>query len=127
MSRAKVTFHKCVQDMQELATGDETMVSRVFFTLEVGGKKYEDLYADLKQTVGADFESGPIEVSKPHGYDGPFNYEAFRQGAENYYRSLVGSRGKVFRIEGGNARMYNNTFNVPMLIDFDIKDAGSSW
>ena len=122
MSKAKITFHQCIQDSQEYGSDDEHMVSRVFFTLEIGEDKFEKLYADLKQTVGADYEKGPIEVSEPYGYYGPFNHEAFHACAEKYYRSLVGSQARGIRIGGGasNIRMYGNVFNIEMVYEFEI-------
>ncbi len=60
------------------------MVSRVFFTIEEGGRRFGNLHADLKQIVGGDFERDRIEVSPPEGYLGPMNYQAFRDGAERY-------------------------------------------
>lgn len=122
MSKAKITFHQCIQDSQEYGSDDEEMVSRVFFTLEIGEDKFEKLYADLKQTVGADYDTGPIEVSQPHGYDGQFNHQAFRDFAEKYYRSLVGSQARGIRIGKGasNIRMYGNVFNVEMVCEFEI-------
>lgn len=122
MSKAKITFHQCIQDSQEYGSDDEEMVSRVFFTLEIGEDKFEELYADLKQTVGADYDTGPIEVGPPQGYDGPFNHQAFRDFAEKYYRSLVGSQARGIRIGKGasNIRMYGNIFNVEMVCEFEI-------
>jgi hypothetical protein len=43
------------------------MVSRVFFTLDIDGRRYTDLFVDVKQTVGSSFEAGPIEVAAPKG------------------------------------------------------------
>ncbi len=76
MSQISVTFHKLIQDSQDFGSDDEHMVSRVFFTIEVNDKSYPAVYCDLKQTVGSDFESGPIEVGTPQGvkYSGSFNY-----------------------------------------------------
>jgi hypothetical protein len=95
MSQISVTFHNLIQDSQEFGSDDEHMVSRVFFTIEVEGNSYPDMYCNLKQTVGSDFESGPIEVGTPQGakYSGPFNYDAFREAVEGYYRGNVGSSG----------------------------------
>ncbi|MDP2951702.1 MAG: hypothetical protein Q8O76_00110, partial [Chloroflexota bacterium] len=84
MSKAKVTFHKLLQDSQQVGSDDQHMVSRVFFTLEVDGKPIGDLHADLKQAVGSDIEKGHIEVGFPEGYKGPFNYGAFAGGATKY-------------------------------------------
>lgn len=128
MKKARVTFHKCLQDSQDLGSDDEHMVSRVFFTLEIDGKKFDDLYVDLKQSVGSDFKKGIIEVSSPKGYKGPFSYLAFQEGVTKYYQSLVGSQGRGIRIQGGGkVRMRNNTFIQEMTIEFEVGDADSSW
>jgi hypothetical protein len=122
LRRARVTFNRCIQDSSEAGSDEEFMVSRVFFTLETGGRGYRNLYANLKQTVGCSCETGPIEVGAPVGYDGPFNYSAFRDAAERYYRSLVGSQRTGIGTEGsGNVRMRNNTFNVEMQEEFDVE------
>jgi hypothetical protein len=98
------------------------MISRIFFDLEIGGRKYSDLYVDLKQTPGADYETAPLEVGPPHGYDGVFNHHEFRREVEEYYRQSFGSRGSGIRISGGsNIRMFNNTFACSKVIEFKIK------
>ena len=90
---ARVTFFKCIQDSQDYGSNDEHMVSRVFFVLEIGGKKF-DLYADIKQTVGGDYETGPIEVAQPENYRGPFNYRAFRDAARKVLPKFGGFFGQ---------------------------------
>ncbi len=122
LQRARVTFHRCVQDSQKYGSNDEFMVSRIFFTLETGGRGYRNLYADLKQTVGSSYETGPVEVSDPVGYEGPFNHSAFRDAAERYYRTLVGSQAKGIHIEDcSNVRVRNNTFSMELQEEFDIE------
>ena len=122
LQRARVTFHRCVQDSEKYGSNDELMVSRVFFTLETGGRGYRNFYADLKQAVGTSYETGPVEVSDPVGYAGPFNYSAFRDAAEKYYRTLVGSQAKGIHLEGGsNIRMRNKTFSMELQVEFDIE------
>ncbi len=119
--KMKGLFYKCVQDSQEYGSNDEHMVSRVFFSLEIDGKKYDGLYSDIKQTVGSSFETGVVEVSPPLGYDGPLNYMAFRDAAEKYFRQLVGSTASGIHISGGsNIRMRNNTFVFSMPFEFDV-------
>ena len=87
MPTARVVFDKGIQYSQDYGSDDEHMVSRIFFSIEVGGRRYDGLHVDVKQTVGSSYENGPIEVSSPKGsYKGPFNHEAFRAAAENYYR-----------------------------------------
>ena len=128
MPTATVHFHKCIQDSQEYGSDDEHMVSRVFLTLEAGGETYPNLTVDIKQTVGARFESSPLEVGPPKGYRGSYNYAAFRHLVEQYYRSLVGSKGHGIRIEGGSSvRMRNNTFVQPYTATFEYADKSAAW
>ena len=128
MPRARVTFHKLIQDSQDYGSNDEHMVSRVFFTLEVEGTSYEELYVDIKQPVGSDFEKGPLEVSHPQRYSGPFNHQAFQKAVEAYYRGLVGASGSGIRIQGGgNIRMRNNTFVRETQVEFDVSKESPAW
>jgi len=49
MSRIKLNFHECIQDSQEYGSDDEHMVSLIFFSIEVNGEQYEELFhIDLK-------------------------------------------------------------------------------
>jgi hypothetical protein len=113
-------FYKCIQDSQEYGSNDEFMVSRVFFKFVIDDKEH-DCYANLKQTVGSSFETGVIEVGPPVSYKGPFNYNAFRDEAEKYFRKLVGANASGIRVTGGsNIRMMNNTFMVNLPFEFDI-------
>ena len=128
MIKAKINIYKCIQDSQDYGSDDEHMVSRIFFNLEIDDKKYDNLYVDVKQAVGSDFETGPIEIGNPFGYKGPFNYKEFREKIENYYRSLVGSKGRGIHIQGGrNIRMRNNIFMISSIFEFEVDDTVSSW
>lgn len=121
MSKVKIIFYKCIQDSQDYGSDDEHMVSRVFFNLEISEETFEGLYANIKQTVGAEYETGPIEVGPPQGYDGPFNHQAFRDCAEKYYRSCVDSEATGIEIgEGACIRMYGNIFKKEIVCEFEI-------
>jgi len=113
MATANIQFHKLIQDSQEFGSDDQHMVSRIFFTITVENKKPLEAFANIKQTVGTDFETAPLEVSKPVGYGGPFNYEQFRILSERYYRGVIGSQGIGISVSGAtNVRMRNNTFQI---------------
>ncbi len=124
MSKAKIIFYKCVQDSQDYGSDDEHMVSRVFFNLEIGEETFEGLSANIKQAVGGDYDTGPIEVSQPFGYEGEFNHHAFRDCAEKFYRSCVGSEGTGIRIGKGahNIRMRNIVHIEEMVCEFEISE-----
>ncbi len=128
MTQAKIYLQQLVQDSQEYGSNDEYMVSRVFFDLEIDGKKHQGLHCDVKQIVGSSFETSPLEVSKPIGYKGAFNHEAFQKIIERYYRGVVGSQGRGIRIAGGsNIRMHNNTFVYAGEEMIDIQVSGGPW
>ena len=121
MSKAKIIFYKCIQDSQDYGSDDEHMVSRVFFNLEIGEETFDGLSANIKQAVGGDYDTGPIEVSQPFGYDGLFNHQAFRDCAEKYYRSCVSSEATGIEIgEGARIRIYGNIFKKEMVCEFEI-------
>ncbi|MEX2162638.1 MAG: hypothetical protein WD823_00125, partial [Sulfuricaulis sp.] len=89
------------------------------------GAAHRGLHADIKQPVGSSYETAPLEVSKPANYKGPFNYAAFRDAAEAYYRGLVGSQGGGIRVGGGrNIRMRNNRFAKESVSEFDVDSSG---
>ena len=128
MPRIRMRFQKCIQDSQEYGSNYEHMVSRVFFAFDVNGQTYEDLYVDIKQTVGTDFESAPLEVGSPTDYRGPMNYKRFRQFVEEYYRRLVGARGSGIRIEGGaDVRMYHTVFVKTWTVEFEAEEMSDAW
>jgi len=123
MTIAKILFHKCLQNAQELGTNDEYMVSRVFFSIQLPGKQIDDLYTDIKQTVGDKFEGGTLEVGPPQNLKNVgLNYIAYRDLVEKYYRSLVGSTGSAFRVAENcsDIRMFNNEFVVPMTAEIEV-------
>lgn len=128
MTKATVNLSKCIQNRQELggALDKSVMQSRVFFSLTVGDKTYEGLYADISQPYGTDYNTDLLEVGRPIGYDGPFSHRAFSEGVEAYYRRLVGPAGAAISIGGGgNVVMTNNTFAIPHKFDLEI-DSGTA-
>jgi len=89
------------------------------------------MYCNLKQTVGSDFESGPIEVGTPQGagYSGPFNYDAFRQAVEDYFRGNFGPTGSGIGFGAGakNIWMYHNTIYKQVQVQFEASEQETSW
>lgn len=122
----KITVHitKVIQDSQAIGSNDSHMVSRVFFSIKAGGNEYPALWADIKQTVGADF-SAPLEVSKPHGYKGPIDYDAYSKAISDFYKTrCISVSGPVGM---GTIRMWNNTFGFDDTIEFEAAAIGGAW
>jgi hypothetical protein len=127
MAKIKIVFHGCTQDSQDLGS-DEHMVSRLLLSVVVEDQRTDGLHADIKQTVGSDYATGPLEVGGVVGYRGPFNHEEFRRAAEAYYRGLVGSTGSAIRVGGGGSiRMRNNTFRVEKVVEFEGNETLGGW
>jgi hypothetical protein len=122
-----VMLHRCIQDSQEYGSDDEHMVSRVFLTV-ISGEKRKDTYVDLKQAVGGNFETDPIEVGRPHDYRGPLDYEQFRREIESYFRSLVGAKGTMIHIENStNVRMQSNIYVLSHAFNMEADDSAGGW
>lgn len=132
MPKIRLTFQKCIQDSQEFGSTNEHMVSRLFFKFEVNGLEYTGCHCNVKQTVGAQYESdSPLEISHPAGtsYNGPFNYAAFRMEAERYYREGFGSLGHGIHIGPGakNVRMWDNVYVREKIVEFEASGTVMAW
>ena len=123
MTIAKITFHKCIQDSRLFGSNDQDMVSRVFLTIEAGGRRYSNLHVDLHQQPGSTFEQGDLKVGQLQGYDGPMNTWAFSQSLESYYRSLSQYEDRRVKVSyGRNARRVENVVIHESTIDLQIYD-----
>ncbi len=104
------------------------MVSRIFFSLQLPDKQIDNLYVDIKQTVGDKFEGGTLEVGRPQGLKGNLDYLMFRDAVESYYRSLVGSSGRGIRVEGASDTiMMNSIFEFPMTKTITVDTESGGW
>ena len=122
MPKMKITFSQLIQDSQDFGGDDEHMVSRAFFSIDFNEKYYEECTVDLKQIVGSNIETSPIEVSNLQGYKGPMDRTEFQNCVENYFRSNVGSKGSGIHFGGGSGtvRMRHNIFQVTKVVEFEV-------
>jgi hypothetical protein len=125
----QLTFEAGVQDAQEYGSNDVWMVSRVFFWIltegapagdfwadlrSLAGDKFERVrialpaqytgplaYADVRQSVGADIETDPVEVGPPVGSPLPLNQAEFDKEIVAYYRGLANESATMLRVEEG--------------------------
>lgn len=122
MPTATVHFKEIIQDSQDYGSDDKHMVSRVFFDLQVGDKRYPGAHANLRQAVGAT-ASDPLEVSPPAGYPGPFDQRKFQAEVEKYFRELVGgSASSIKRAPGAKSlRMRNVRRRKALSVSFEVE------
>ena len=87
MAIATVTFRRCLMNTPEAGSDEGRVGSRVFFDLNIEGREFVDVYADVR----ADREgNSPLSVTPPRGYDGPLNLQVFQGLVEFYYRQVTG-------------------------------------
>src|SRR5690554_6819331 len=97
-----IHFTGCLLDSQILGASNEHVIAKLFFIIK--DKPYECL---IRQPHGSDhsFEEDPIEVEAPDRLKGKIDYGAFREVAEQYYRSLIGSTGRIFHIDNRSSNI----------------------
>lgn len=87
MAIVTVTFRRCLVNTAEAGSHETQTGSRVFFDLNIEGREFVDVYADVRADREGD---APLCVTPPQGYDGPLNLEVFQGLVEFYYRQTVG-------------------------------------
>ncbi len=94
----------------------------MIFDLDVGGQNYSNMQATLRQPYGTDYKTEPIEAERPTGsYNGNWSHNQFRDAAEDYYRSAIGSRGSMISIgPDSGVVMENNLFEFSKTYQIDI-------
>jgi|WetSurMetagenome_2_1015567.scaffolds.fasta_scaffold59509_4 hypothetical protein len=123
MQKVKIKYKRCIQNMQELGSDDDYMFSKIFLSLVYPDSKTENIEVEIKQTAGSDFEKDSIEIILPKDKIIILNYEQFRDSVENYYRKIIGNKGRGIRIENSsNIKMYNNIFTIPFEDEIDYSD-----
>ena len=123
MPKAQLIFTTIIQDSQDFGSNNEHMVSRVFFDLHVGSDLHTGLFTDIKQTVGADYERDPLEVTLPQYLADSVSFTEFRKLVEQYYREALGSTGSAVRFgPGAKVRMMHNIINRRPVADIEFFD-----
>lgn len=83
----RVIFKELFWNVQDYEwSGDGHIVSIANFDLEENGLLNRGLSVRILQPAGSPCESAPLEIAHPTNYDGPLDFEAFREAAMAYYR-----------------------------------------
>ena len=134
MPKVRVTFKECVQDSREYGSDDKNMVSRVSVDIAADRADQGGFFADLRQTVGSDFDTGPIEVGRPleigtrKPYRGPFDQARFAEAATKYFRELLGSEGWAMKPRPGSTkiRVQGNRYVRKKVVEFEATGTEAS-
>ena len=127
MPTATVAFRRCIINVPEYGSDDEHVGSRVFFDLNVEGEGYANLHVDIRQLVREGTENEPLLVTRPEGYEGPFNFQVFQGLVEFYYRHAVGGKWGMFGRQGLSMRLEGWTIEQEMLVQFEVFDEEAEW
>lgn len=83
----RVIFRELVRDVQDYEWNEDGhIVSIVDFDIEENGLMNRGLSARILQPADSPCETARLEISRPTNYDGPLDFEAFREAAASYYR-----------------------------------------
>lgn len=127
MPVATVAFRRCVVNSPEYGSDEDHVGSRIFFDLRLGEAAFANLWVDIRQVVREGVEHEPLLVSKPEGYEGPFNVQVFQRLVEFYYRQAVGTKWGMFGHPAVNMRLENWVIEYEMLVQFEVNDEESPW
>lgn len=81
-----VRFRSCVQDQQGKIAGETFLSGRIVMAIEQHGASSPNVVARVKQTVGGDFASDPLELSIDPSHRLLLGSPEFRAAIEQYYR-----------------------------------------
>lgn len=122
MPVATIAFRRCVVNSAAYGSDEDHVGSRVFFDLLVEDSGHVNLYVDVRQLAREGTEHEPLLVSKPEGYEGPFNYQVFQCLVEFYYRQAVGEKWGMFGNKGLRMRLEDWVIEHEMLVQFEVYD-----
>ena len=123
--RAQIIFLAVVQDIHDYNManpGEDQMVSRIVFSLELDGSRHDQLFVEVAQPMGIDYKTEPLTFG-PLSHEvtgGPWNHEAFTELVEGYYRSALKKT-----VEVASARMRDNMIVHVEIYEFDIETGWS--
>ena len=112
MAIAIVTFRRCVVNAFVAGSDERYVGSRVFFDLNIEGREFVDVYADVRAARDGD---APLSVIPPQGYDGPLNFPVFQGLVEFYCRQVTGGGP-----DGLGLRLRDWTIEQEMVVQFEV-------
>lgn len=118
MSTVHVHVTKCIEDNQEGGSAAFSTTARMFFTIGTETGLLVEDSCDIRRIMRATQSSGQIDVSRPHGYQGPYDHLAFTSGIAAYYAKFVA--------DSKGTRPTNNTFEMTHEFTFEAEDAGQT-
>ena len=83
----RLIFNELSWDVQDYEWDDSGhVVSIANLDLEEEGLLNRGLSVRIIQPAGAPCDTAPLEIAYPTNYDGPLDFDSFREAVESYYR-----------------------------------------
>jgi hypothetical protein len=109
MAQATVIFHALFFDPPGAAADDAYLLSKVIFDVELAGRTYSHLFADIRRPMTATIDDESLEVI----YELPFACKTFAAAAKTYYRTVLGPHGAMLSPSGPKGlRAQGNVFST---------------
>lgn len=122
MPAATIAFRRCVVNSTAYGSDEEHVGSRVFFDLLVEDNGFANLCVDVRQLAREGTKNEPLLISRPEGYEGPFNFPVFQCLVEFYYRQAVGDKWGMFGNKDIGMRLEDWVIEYEMLVQFEVYD-----
>lgn len=124
MKKILLNFKKIQQTSHNIRSDDDHMTATIILDITFDGTTYSDCTANIKQIIGSNYESEPLEISKVEGYKGPINRQNFAFIVQDLYFNLVGSQGGAIRVgkDASNVEMKNISFMINRTYEMSVKD-----
>ena len=124
---ATIQFQSFEPHPETLNAAENTMVARIFFSLQLPDRQIGNLFVDATITGGKSKGETTIEVGTPQGLPGIIPQGLFEDAVESYFRRILDSATlgiRVERPEGVVARPNRIDFPMSMKIQFDVEGGG---
>ena len=125
---ATMQFQTFEPHLETLNAAENTMVARIFFSLQLADRRIDGLFVDATITGGQTRGDTSIEVGTPQGLPGIIPQGLFEDAVESYFRRILDSATlgtRVERAEGVVARP--NRIDFPMSTTIQIDVEGGGW
>ena len=124
MPKANVIFHALFFDPPEAAADGAYLVSKVIFDIELAGRNYSHLFADIRRPMRINVDEESLEVI----YELPFACKTFAAAARTYYRTVLGPHGAMLTPSGpkGMRRQGNVFSTLEMHVVLEVDDPAPS-
>ena len=125
---AAMQFESFEPHLDTLNAAENTMVARMFFSLQLADRQIDGLFVDATITGGKTRRDTSIEVGTPQGVPGTIPQGLFEDAVESYFRRILDSATLGIRVERPESVVARpNRIDFPMSTTIQIDVEGGGW